>query len=105
MVTICNGKHRVTVSDGAYFSIYKSMGYSPVQGEEVGQEAPSNTPEVEETEVVGLEENEEEVEELIEKPISEWSLRELREVASNLGIPASGKSKQELKDLILEKQG
>jgi hypothetical protein len=103
MVTICNGKHRVTVSEGAYQSLYKSMGYSPIQGEEVGQVAPSDTPEVVET--VDYSEAEEEVEELTEKPISELTLRELREVANSLGIPTSGKSKQELKDLILEQQG
>ena len=99
MVNITNGIQTLKVSRGAFDSIFKNMGYTIVENSVESVEK-----EVEESE----EEKESEksadeifAEELVEKPISNWSKEEVKRFAEIKGIDISGTSNpKEAKEII-----
>lgn len=111
MVTISNGriKHEVTI--GAYNTIYKGLGFHIVgakhnrevkKEEKVVENTQANEASVE-TIGVPVEESEEKswVEDLLEKPISQWSKEETANFVKEKGIDTSSAHKLgEVKDII-----
>ena len=97
MVKITNGVNVFEVTNGAFDEIYSRQGYT-VMDEEVF----SN--EVSETEVVSVHEKSDDevfVEEILEKPISQWSKDEVKRFAGIKGIDITDtKSANEAKDII-----
>lgn len=98
MVTIEKDGHRLKVSAGAYNDIYKAIGYKVVgKKETAGQYGPSGE--------VETEEQDDEMEDTMEKPVSEMNFRELQAYADYLGIDAEGMTKKELRTEILKREG
>lgn len=95
MITIqCNGQ-TLKVTLGAYNSIYKPMGFSPVHMAKMPK-TPDMDPEEEMDEEVETEDAE-----LGEKPLSEMNFNELKEYAAQLGISTNGmRTRRELKAAI-----
>lgn len=112
MVKIKRGDHVLTVTSGAYKTIFKPMGYKVVKGNYTEPEEEEKVAEVEQTEEPDDPEQEEQDEEpdeeeeedsgLDEKPLSEMNKTELKEYAEQLGIDAEGLSKQEIRKAILK---
>lgn len=127
MVTIQKDRHRITVTLGAYRSLYKTMGYHIVNGPGADHNVPpapvdDGTTPGEENDAVDdcadgadsysnsymtgktpdeLCDEEEEEEEPNEKPISEMDFRELKEYASSLGLNVNGlSSKRAVREAI-----
>lgn len=91
-VNITNGVNTFNVSEGAYTSIFKNQGYTIVEDEE--KEIESNDEEMKADET-------DDFEELLEKPISQWTKQEIKDFASANGIDISGtKSATEAKEII-----
>ena len=97
MVKITNGVNVFEVTNGAFDEIYSRQGYT-VMDEEVS----SN--EAVETEVASIPEKSDDeifVEEILEKPISQWSKDEVKRFAGIKGIDITDtKSANEAKDII-----
>ena len=98
MVKITNGLQTFEVTEGAFDSIYKPMGFTKVNEGEVKEaiaEEPVKEPEKSEDEIF--------VEEILEKPIAQWSGKEVKKFAEIKGIDISGtKNANEAKDIIKE---
>ena len=112
MVTISNGRTKHEVTIGAYNTIYKGLGFHIV-GAKHNREVKKEEKVVEKTQVnekpetinVPVEEPEEKswVEDLLEKPISQWSKEETANFAKEKGIDTSYAHKlSEAKDIIKE---
>ena len=93
MVKITNGVNVFEVSNGAFEGIYSKQGYSKVA--ETIPSAPVTEPVVEKTE------DELFVENVVEKPISQWSKDEVKRFAELKEVDISGtKNAGEAKELI-----
>ena len=113
MVTISNGRTRHEVTIGAFNTIYKGLGFHIV-GAKHNREVKKEEKVVENTQVnevpvetinVPVEEPEEKswVEDLLEKPISQWSKEETANFAKEKEIDTSHARKlSEAKDIIKE---
>lgn len=94
MVKITNGVNVFEVTRGAFDGIYSRQGYTLVEDVKVGTEN-TGTPEKSEDEKF--------IEEIIEKPISQWSKDEIKRFAALEGIDISGtKNAGEAKEIIKE---
>lgn len=100
MVKITNGLRTIEVTRGAYESVYKHQGYTPVkEAQEAKTQAPANQGEPEKTD------DELFLEEIAEKPLSQWNKDEVKRFAALKGIDISGtKNVNEAKDRIKEAQ-
>lgn len=113
MVKITNGNSVLTVTSGAYHSMYKPQGWRPVDEQvqakvvapakkkaepiSVGIEAPEPDPDTD------VEAEELETEDLSEKPLKEMSFEELRAYATQLKIDITDlDSKKNLREAIRE---
>lgn len=93
MVKITNGSNIFEVTNGAYEGIYKAQGYS-VMTEKQEKKIAKDAEIVEEKEATVLED-------LLEKPISQWTKADTKEFAELKGIDLSGtKNINEAKELI-----
>ena len=110
MVTISNGRTTSRVTIGAYNTIYKGLGFHIV-GAKYNREAKKEEKVVENTQVNEapvetinvLAEDKSWVEELLEKPISQWSKEETANFAKEKEIDTSHARKlSEAKDIIKE---
>ena len=105
MVKISNGKEVRHVTKGAYKTIYESKGYRIISDESsnkmskpVEKVAKGLAEEVIDAPISG---EKEWVEELLEKPISQWSKEETATFAKEKGIDTSNAHKlSEAKDII-----
>ena len=97
MVKITNGVNVFEVTNGAFDEIYSRQGYTVMDEEVSGNEAAeaevASVPEKSDDEVF--------VEEILEKPISQWSKDEVKRFAGIKGIDITDtKSANEAKDII-----
>lgn len=92
MVKITNGKNVFEVTRGAFDGIYSRQGYTILNEQIPGQQA------IQEPEKT---DDDKFVDEIIEKPISQWNKDEVKKFASLNGIDISGtKNAGEAKELI-----
>lgn len=94
MVKITNGVNVFEVTRGAFDGIYSRQGYKLID-EKVEAKAPeaSVAPEKSDDEIF--------VEEILEKPISQWNKEEVKHFAAIKGIDISGtKNANEAKEII-----
>lgn len=93
MVKITNGKDIFEVTRGAFDGIYSRQGYTIFDEKANEQNVDTNAPEKTEDERF--------VDEVIEKPISQWSKEEVKRFAVIKGIDITGtKNAGEAKELI-----
>lgn len=93
MIKITNGATIIEVTRGAYDSIYKFQGFRPYKVKE----------EKVETKPVKETKKKNEFEELLEKPISQWTKKEVKDFATAKGIDLTGtQNVNEAKELIKE---
>lgn len=92
MVKITNGKNVFEVTRGAFDGIYSRQGYT-ILNEQVPGQQEIKEPEKTEDEMF--------VDEIIEKPVSQWNKDEVKKFAALKGIDISGtKNAGEAKELI-----
>ena len=92
MVLITNGVDRFLVTKGAFNGVYSKQGYTIVNDEKVAAAAQMPNPKTE---------NEKFLEEIEEKPLSQWSKEEVKKFAALKDIDISGtKNVNEAKALI-----
>lgn len=92
MIKITNGKNVFEVTRGAFDGIYSRQGYT-IMNEQVPGQQEIHEPEKTEDEVF--------VDEIIEKPLSQWNKDEVKKFAALKGIDISGtKNAGEAKELI-----
>lgn len=93
MVKITNGKNVFEVTRGAFDGIYSRQGYTILDEKQVPGQQEIQEPEKTEDEVF--------VDEIIEKPVSQWNKDEVKKFAALKGIDISGtKNAGEAKELI-----
>ena len=78
MITITNGVNVIEVTNGAYSGIFAKQGYYPVESANKPAQ-PATEPEKAKSEVLIIEQIE-------EKPISQWSGKEIKAYADAKGI-------------------
>lgn len=92
MIKITNGATIIEVTRGAYDSIYKLQGFRPFK---VKEEKVETKP--------AIEKKHDEFEELLEKPIGQWTKKEVKDFATAKGIDLTDtKNVNEAKELIKE---
>lgn len=92
MVKITNGKDVFEVTRGAFEGIYSRQGYTILDEKKVDQKVAQDN---------GKTDDEKFIDEIIEKPISEWSKSEVKRFASIKSIDVTGvKNIGEAKELI-----
>lgn len=92
MVKITNGKNVFEVTRGAFDGIYSRQGYTIMNEQVPGQQ---------EIQIPEKTDDEKFVDEVIEKPISQWNKDEVKKFAALKGIDISGtKNAGEAKELI-----
>lgn len=95
MVKITNGVNVFEVSNGAFEGIYSKQGYRKVDGSKVATPVFPVEPEKTEDELF--------VENIIEKPLSQWNKDEVKRFAELKSIDITGtKNAGEAKELIKE---
>ena len=95
MVKITNGKDVFEVTRGAYDGIYSRQGYSIVDENEVANNQAPKVPEKTEDEKF--------LEEIVEKPLSQWNKDEVKRFAALNEIDLAGtRSIDEAKGIIKE---
>lgn len=93
MVKITNGKNVFEVTRGAFDGIYSRQGYVILDESKPAEQNNDNVPEKTEDEKF--------VDEIIEKPLSQWNKDEVKKFAALNGIDISGtKNAGEAKELI-----
>jgi hypothetical protein len=93
MVKITNGVNVFEVTRGAFDGIYSRQGYRLIDEAKTKASETSNAPEKTEDEIF--------VEEILEKPISQWSKGEVKRFAAIKKIDISGtKNANEAKEII-----
>ena len=105
MVTISNGRIRHEVTIGAFNTIYKGLGFHIVgaKEEKVVKNTKANEVHTESINTPVEVEEKSWVEDLLEKPISQWSKEETANFAKEKGIDTSYARKlSEAKDIIKE---
>lgn len=105
MIKITNGSEVYQVTNGAYETVYKSMGFVPIDGAAVEDDAVVDEEYVSDEEWTETEsEVDEDVawcEELKKKPIGQWNKSEVKRYAEIRSIDITGtKSINEAKDRI-----
>lgn len=90
MVKCTNGVYTFCVTEGAYDNYYKPQGYTKVE---------------EQNESVFVEDVDDEQDEVLEKPIGQWTKQEVKDFAAANGIDISGtrnvgQAKEIIKDFI-----
>lgn len=109
MIKCTNGMTVIEVTEGAYNTIFKDQGYRPIVDEvKTSVETPVETPvednsEDESEEQVDTSETDEkdEIDSLLEKPISQWSNNEVKAFAEAKEIDITGtKNVKEAKNRI-----
>jgi hypothetical protein len=106
MVKITNGVNVFEVTRGAFDGIYSRQGYTLMNEKKVKAEKekkPELTPEKEKKPELTPEKTDDEkfLEEIIEKPISQWNKEEVKRFAALKEIDISGtKNANEAKDII-----
>lgn len=111
MIKITNGSVVLTVTRGAFESIYKGMGFfnvndvptGLVENNEQHEEPELIEEEVENEDIVEIEGNSDTdfINELIEKPISQWTKAEVKKYTDIKGIDTKGaKSVSDVKEII-----
>lgn len=94
MVKITNGINVFEVTDGAYESIYRHQGYQVIGGSEDSYFVPGLSEERKTADEMFIEE-------LQEKPISQWNKDEVKRYADARGINLKGtKSVNDAKEII-----
>lgn len=101
MIKITNGVNIFEVPAGAYKNTFKKLGYNLIlEKHEVSEVPPESSDEVVE------DTSHDEFAELLEKPISQWNKREVKEFAAAKGIDLAGtKTIDEAKDRIKASAG
>lgn len=95
MIRIKRGTHTMSVTRGAFKSVYKPMGYEELEAEKPNETNSEHDDGYEDADT----EDEEPV--LDEKPLGEMSFNELKEYATQLGLATSGmRTRRELKEAI-----
>ena len=96
MVKITNGENTFTVTRGAFDGIYSRQGYKIVDEKKAKENVePPKAPEKTDDEKF--------IEEMVEKPISQWSKDEVKRFAALNDIDITGtKNANEAKELIKE---
>ena len=95
MVKITNGTNVFEVTRGAFDGIYSHQGYKIIDEDKVETNAQEGSGEPEKTE------DEKFIDEIIEKPISQWNKEEIKKFAALKDIDISGtKNATEAKELI-----
>ena len=94
MVKITNGKEVFEVTKGAFDGIYSKQGYTLVKEDKAGEAVePPKAPEKTDDEVF--------LEEIVEKPISQWNKDEVKRFATLKEIDITGtKNANEAKEII-----
>lgn len=93
MVKITNGKEIFKVPDSAFETLFKSLGFVKIE----------NPPVVKAKKEEENNKEKDEIEEISEKPISEWTATEVKKFAKAKGIDISGtKSAAEAKEKVKE---
>ena len=113
MVKISNGEVTQIVSRGAFDTQYKRLGFQIVEDDkiaEVKQEVKkaaeekkpeSQVPDDDDFDADAAYDTEDDVEELLEKPISQWNKTEVKDFAAAKGIDIHGtKNANEAKEII-----
>lgn len=95
MIKLTNGNQTITVTAGAFENTYKKLGFKPVSKK---VEKTSNDSEDEKVELTAEELF---VQEILEKPLSQWNKNEVKKFAEIKDVDLSGtKSADEAKDRI-----
>jgi pyruvate/2-oxoglutarate dehydrogenase complex dihydrolipoamide acyltransferase (E2) component len=109
MVKITNGRNTFTVTNGAYESIYKGQGFSIIDEKKQEKKTTEKVGPKPEPKPVTTEEpveetvSENEADDLLSKPVSQWSKNEVKKFAADNGIDISGtKNVSQAKDIIKE---
>lgn len=108
MVVITNGMSTFTVTKGAYEGIYKHQGYTMVHNYAGGTESEVIKNHHEEVTEAAGEDVDSPVDEsaennLIEKPIGQWTKAEVKQFAAENGISLEGtKNVNEAKEIVKE---
>lgn len=99
MVKITDGVSVIEVTEGAYKSIYSTLGYKPCDvKQEKEEDVKIDTEQEEEVPV-----KDEEFAELLEKPIGQWTKEEVAKFVDANGIDTSSAKKlSEVKELVKE---
>ena len=95
LVKITDGVKNIEVTEGAYKGIYKNLGFHPISEEKKvdKKEEDDTPPELTEDEIF--------VNELMEKPISEWTNAEVKRFAELKDVDISGtKNAGQAKEII-----
>lgn len=105
MIKITNGSEVYQVTNGAYETVYKPMGFVPVDGAAVEDNAAADEESVSDEEWTEAESDVDEdaawCEELKKKPIGQWNKSEVKRYAEIRSIDITGtKSINEAKDRI-----
>ena len=113
MVKISNGEVTQIVSRGAFDTQYKRLGFQIVEDDkiaEVKQEVKkaaeekkpeSQVPDDDDFDADAVDDTEDDFEELLEKPISQWNKTEVKDFAAAKGIDIHGtKNANEAKEII-----
>lgn len=111
LIKITNGEVTNVVSRGAFDKQFKHLGFWPVDDEAVDEvkqtsapkkvDAPIDEPEEDVDGEDGEEDADAFVEELLEKPISQWNKQEVKDFAAAKGIDLKGtKNANEAKEII-----
>lgn len=105
MIKITNGSEVYQVTNGAYETVYRPMGFVPVDGVVVEDNATVDEESVSDEEWTEAESDVDEdaawCEELKKKPIGQWNKSEVKRYAEIRGIDITGtKSINEAKDRI-----
>lgn len=97
MIEITNGLQFFRVPNSAFETVFKGMGFRPVtKSDEQGESSDEHDEETADKKESSFDD------ELLEKPIGEWTKAELRRFAKEKGIDLTGKSPSEAKELIKE---
>lgn len=92
MVEITNGVKRAVVPRGAFESHFKKLGYEIMDKHSEAEEEAS---------VEKVDENEQFVSDLLEKPIAEWNKEEIKRFAAIKDVDISGtKNANEARDIV-----
>lgn len=108
MVKITNGVNVIEVTEGAYETIYKGLGFTPIDGEtELEMQSQPNVEVEEVAQVDAISEDEAYCAQLLEKPIGQWNKNEVKSFArikdiDLSGTTSAGEAKEIIKDFISE---
>lgn len=110
LIKITNGEVTNVVTRGAFDKQFKHLGFWPVDDEAVEEVKQTNAPKKVEAPIEpdvdadgedGEEDTDAFVEELLEKPISQWNKQEVKDFAAAKGIDLKGtKNANEAKEII-----